>query len=45
MRPNCGLWASVMASIFGSVARGDAREYSDVDVLVDLHPGVPEGTT
>jgi len=25
--------------IFGSVARGDARQTSDVDVLVDLVPG------
>jgi predicted nucleotidyltransferase len=25
--------------IFGSVARGDARETSDIDVLVDLEPG------
>jgi len=26
-------------SVFGSVARGDAREDSDVDVLVDKAPG------
>ena len=25
--------------LFGSVARGDAREDSDVDLLVDLGPG------
>lgn len=25
--------------LFGSVARGDARETSDVDLLVDLDPG------
>jgi len=26
------------ASVFGSVARGDARSGSDIDVLVDLDP-------
>jgi uncharacterized protein len=25
--------------VFGSVARGDAREGSDIDLLVDLEPG------
>lgn len=25
--------------VFGSVARGDAREDSDIDLLVDLEPG------
>jgi uncharacterized protein len=28
----------VHAAVFGSVARGEARERSDVDVLVDLDP-------
>lgn len=28
-------------SIFGSLARGDATEASDVDVLVDYEPGAP----
>jgi predicted nucleotidyltransferase len=31
------------ASLFGSVARGDARDDSDVDVLVDLDPERPMG--
>ncbi len=31
------------AAIFGSVARGDAREDSDVDVLVDLERERPSG--
>ncbi len=31
------------ASIFGSVARGDARDDSDVDVLVDLDQERPMG--
>jgi predicted nucleotidyltransferase len=31
------------AAIFGSVARGDARADSDVDVLVDLDPERPMG--
>jgi predicted nucleotidyltransferase len=26
-------------AVFGSVARGEAREDSDVDVLVEFHPG------
>lgn len=29
------------ASVFGSVARGQSRPDSDVDVLVDLDPGRP----
>jgi predicted nucleotidyltransferase len=28
-------------SIFGSLARGEATEASDVDVLVDYEPGTP----
>jgi predicted nucleotidyltransferase len=31
------------AAVFGSVARGEAGEASDVDVLVDLDPGMPLG--
>ena len=31
------------ASIFGSVARGEARPDSDIDVLVDLDPDRPMG--
>ncbi len=31
------------AAVFGSVARGDARAGSDVDVLVDLDPERPIG--
>ncbi len=31
------------AAVFGSVARGEAREDSDVDVLVDLDPAQPMG--
>ncbi|MGC9969252.1 MAG: nucleotidyltransferase domain-containing protein [Bryobacteraceae bacterium] len=31
------------ASVFGSVARGEARDASDVDVLVDLDPDRPMG--
>jgi hypothetical protein len=31
------------ASVFGSVARGDARSGSDIDVLVDLDPQQPIG--
>jgi len=30
-------------SVFGSVARGEARPDSDVDVLVDLDPAEPIG--
>lgn len=28
------------AALFGSVARGDARPGSDIDILIDLDPGV-----
>ncbi len=31
------------AAVFGSVARGEARDDSDVDVLVDLERGKPSG--
>jgi len=31
------------ASVFGSVARGDARPASDVDILIDLDPAKPIG--
>ena len=31
------------AAVFGSVARGDARPDSDIDVLVELDPQQPMG--
>ena len=31
------------AAVFGSVARGEARQDSDIDVLVDLDPNQPMG--
>ncbi|HTT84564.1 MAG TPA: nucleotidyltransferase family protein [Rhizomicrobium sp.] len=31
------------AAVFGSVARGDARPDSDIDLLVDLEPDKPSG--
>ena len=31
------------AAVFGSVARGEARDASDIDVLVDLDPDRPMG--
>lgn len=31
------------ASVFGSVARGDARPDSDVDIVVDVDPAVVSG--
>ena len=31
------------ASVFGSVARGEANSGSDVDILVDLDPSLPIG--
>ena len=33
----------VHAAVFGSVARGEARTDSDVDILVDLEDGKPSG--
>jgi len=32
-------YGAVNVRVFGSVARGDAREDSDLDLLVDLLPG------
>ncbi len=32
-------YAATNPRVFGSVARGDAGPYSDVDLLVDLLPG------
>lgn len=31
------------AAVFGSVARGEAREDSDIDLLIDLDPAHPMG--
>jgi uncharacterized protein len=31
------------AAVFGSVARGEARQTSDVDILIDLDPEQPIG--
>ena len=31
------------AAVFGSVARGESRSDSDVDILVDLDPRLPMG--
>ena len=33
----------VHAAVFGSLARGNARANSDIDLLVDLEPGKPSG--
>jgi len=35
-----GRYNATNPRLFGSVARGDAREDSDLDLLVDLAPGV-----
>ena len=32
-------YGAVNPRLFGSVARGDATSESDIDLLVDLHPG------
>ena len=34
-----GQYGATNPRVFGSVARGDAREDSDLDLLVDLAPG------
>ena len=39
--PILGKYGASTASIFGSVARGEATDESDVDILVDL----PEGSS
>ena len=31
------------AAVFGSIARGEAKPSSDIDVLVDLDPAMPMG--
>jgi len=35
----------VHAGVVGSVARGDARPDSDVDILIEVKPGMGFGTT
>lgn len=29
------------AAVFGSVARGEAKEGSDIDILIDINPEIP----
>ena len=36
IRPILNKWGVERASIFGSYARGDANEESDIDILIDL---------
>ena len=31
----------IHAAVFGSVARGDATENSDIDILIDIDPKIP----
>ncbi len=31
------------AALFGSMARGDATAASDIDIMIDLDPGMPIG--
>lgn len=35
----CAKYGAKNVRVFGSVARGDAGENSDIDLLVDLEPG------
>ena len=35
----CAARGAHRVRVFGSVARGDADEFSDVDLLVDMEPG------
>jgi predicted nucleotidyltransferase len=35
----CAKYGARNVRVFGSVARGEAEEYSDLDFLVDLEPG------
>ena len=39
----CGRYGVSELAVFGSIARGDQRSNSDVDVLFDLAPGVRLG--
>ena len=39
----CARWAVAELAVFGSVARGEARPDSDVDILVQWKPGAPIG--
>jgi len=35
----CGKYGAYNVRIFGSVARGEANELSDIDILVEFEPG------
>jgi predicted nucleotidyltransferase len=37
----CSRWQVVELAVFGSTARGEARDASDVDLLVKFRPGAP----